>query len=385
MSLPRAHLGLFRRAAVAAITALAVSGIAAPAATAAPPSRTTAATSSTCSVPAPTTAAGWQTAFDNLNNGQWSGADQSASIRLPDNRLLWVFSDTFLGAENADGSRAPGTRMIHNTFVIADRGCLTGVTGPGGTEVVPNTADGQFYWPQHAFIDNGVLFVTAFRVKAIPEAPGFAVTGTFLVRFNYTSGGTPTFRSIHATPASGTADTVSPQWGTAVAQADGYTYLYGTKRVIADWVFGKALYVARVPAGQATTQSAWRYWNGTTWATSASQAREIKPADGGVSTALSIWRHSDGTWRGVTKKHDVFGTEIVLLSSSTPTGPWTETVIGTSPSVGTQVTYNPLAHPEIPLDGGALLVSISRNDSDWAALMADADLYKPQFSQTLTR
>src|SRR5947199_4739897 len=36
----------------------------------------------------------WQKAFDNLNSDTWSGGDQTASTRLPDGRVLWLFGDT---------------------------------------------------------------------------------------------------------------------------------------------------------------------------------------------------------------------------------------------------------------------------------------------------
>ncbi|MCW2778621.1 MAG: hypothetical protein JWN17_2346 [Frankiales bacterium] len=355
----------------------------------APRLRTATSTAPACATAAPTSATGWQAAFDALNDDRWSGADQGSSLRLPDGRLLWVFDDTFQGAQAADGSRALGSRFVHNSLVLADRGCLRGVTGPTGAEVVPGTPDGQWFWPLHAVVDGGRLFLPSSRVQRVVAPDGtstFATSGTWLAELTVPAGGTPVFTGLWPTPASATPDT-TPQWGSAVAQAGGYTYVYGTQRVAEPFVFGKALYVARVPAGSLTDLPAWRFWTGTGWSATASSAQAVKGAVGGVSTSLSVWRAGDGTWRALTKKDDYLGKDVVLLRAPAATGPWSETVVGTSPSGAHpgETTYNAFAHPEIALKGGDLLWSISRNDADWADQLANADLYKPQFAQTSVR
>src|SRR4051794_32017888 len=42
----------------------------------------------------------------------WTGADSTVSVPLPDGRNAWLFSDTFLGTVNADGSRPRTTPMV---------------------------------------------------------------------------------------------------------------------------------------------------------------------------------------------------------------------------------------------------------------------------------
>src|SRR5918994_203194 len=53
-------------------------------------------------------------------SGRWLGADRTASVRLPDGRLLWLFSDTFLGRPAQDGSRPRSSSFIHNSAVVQD-------------------------------------------------------------------------------------------------------------------------------------------------------------------------------------------------------------------------------------------------------------------------
>src|SRR5436190_5374079 len=39
---------------------------------------------------------------DNTLLDDWTGADGTLSVRLPDGRVIWDFSDTFLGLVNSD-------------------------------------------------------------------------------------------------------------------------------------------------------------------------------------------------------------------------------------------------------------------------------------------
>ena len=381
--------GRRRAAAVLAVATVLLPGALPGAATAVAAAGTGAPPRSTCRVPEPVTPAGWQAAFDRLNDATWSGGDQGASLRLPDGRVLWAFADSFRGGQRPDGSRAPGSSFVHNSLVLSDRGCLRGVVGRTGREVVPDAGDGQWYWPQHAVLDGGRLFLSAFRVAKAPADRGAAAwrtTGTVLAELSWSPGGTPAFRRLHATPSSGTPGT-TVQWGTAIAQADGWTYVYGTRTDPTPGTFGKALHVARVPAGRITALTTWRYWDGRDWVPGAARAATVHPAVGGVSTALSVWHEPGGGWRALTKKDEFLGEHIVLLTAAGPAGPWTERVVGSSPSGRRpgETTYTALAHPALRLTGGRLLVSVSRNHDDWRAHLADADLYKPQFSASALR
>src|SRR6266516_1564947 len=61
---------------------------------------------------------------DNSRSDDWTGADSTYSVRLPGGSEAWLFSDTFLGTVNADGSRPPvieeggTTPFVNNSFVV---------------------------------------------------------------------------------------------------------------------------------------------------------------------------------------------------------------------------------------------------------------------------
>src|SRR5690349_10641905 len=98
------------------------------------------------------TAAAVATMFNTYGDAgnHWTGADSTVSVPLPDGRVAWLFSDTFLGTVNADGSRPRDTPMVNNTLLIQDGTGIT-ATRTGGTAALPEalvkpSQAGEFYW-----------------------------------------------------------------------------------------------------------------------------------------------------------------------------------------------------------------------------------------------
>lgn len=333
-----------------------------------------------CATPAPTTAAGYQAMFDAKNDRGWSGGDQAASIALPDGRTLWMFGDTVRGAQTAAGPYAAGAGMVHNSFLLQDRGCLSAVRGPRGAEVVPNAVNGDWYWPQSALLERGRLVVVVARTRRTGNGSlDFRTVGEDAAVFSL-AGGHPSFERIAPLPSSGAADDAA-EYGAAVVPDGSWTYVYGTILVRAPLVFGRSVTVARVPAGSFLDRSAWRYWDGRTWARDRHAAAVVAR---GWSSTFSVTMRPDGTFRFLTKADDFLGRDVVTGTASSAVTPRVPTVLAAYPSgqVPGEVLYNPLAHPEARLAGGALLVSICRNNTDLSKVLAQGDLYKPQFFAT---
>lgn len=336
-----------------------------------------------CGTPAPTAAKGYQAMFDAMNTAGWSGGDGASSVPLPDGRSLWLFGDTILGPEAPGGGYGAGTRMVHNSFVIQDRGCLRAVNGPRGGEVLPDSGT-AFYWPTAGLALGDRLYVFAARVVATGDRPfDFRAVGTDLAVFALANGSDPRLLRVVGTPSRSAPDTV-PQWGQAVLgpQGDGYVYVYATARVDAPYHFGRELYVARVrPAGLEDPEQ-WRFFAATGWSSTREQARALIASMGGVSTTPSVLR-SGRSVVVVSKKDGFLGTDVAAWTGATPAGPFlTPTRLARAPSyeVPGELKYLPAAHPELRLASGRTLVTICRNNTDLTGtVMADADLYKPQF------
>lgn len=349
------------------------------AASAAGPVQRTAAPASACTRPAPQSAAGYQAMFDAKDDETWAGGDQAASVALPGGRVLWMFGDSVRGGRLTTGARASGSRFVHNAMLVQTGGCLVAV--PAADEVIPSRADGQWYWPQSAVVLGDRLVVFCARVRRTgPGAFGFRTTGVDAAVFAL-DGTLPRFERVVGTPSS-----LSPegayQYGAAVVPIGSWLYVYGSRQV--PGAFGRSVAVARVRPAALLRSAGWQYWNGSDWSSRAAAAARLSAGHGAASwsSAFSVWRGADGTLQSLTKEHDVFGRAVVTGRASSPTTPFTRRVALDAPSGQRpgELRYNALAHPEVRLPGGLLLVTVCRNNSDLRRVWADTRLYRPQFA-----
>lgn len=327
-----------------------------------------------CAEPAPETADAYTAAFARVPGG-WLAGDQVSSTSLPDGRILWVFADTLVDAgETGTGA---GVRFIHSSFILQSAGCFTPVLGPAGDGVVPAPGPGQWYWPQHAVIDGRSVWVTALRVTGgQANTMGFQLHGVDLAEFELTADGTARFVTMHATPAS-EAGEFGVLWGTALVADEAELYVYGTRRTT-DPLAGKQLLLGRVALSQVAEASAWRFRTRHGWSADPADAAVLVPAAGGVSTSLSAHRTAAG-WVLVTKRDDFLGDAVVALLGPDPWGPFQEQVLFGSTTRGTALEYLAMAHPEVTLADGSLLVSINHNDMSLSTVLRDPAAFRPTF------
>lgn len=333
-----------------------------------------------CSKPAPTTAAQWNRAFRSLG-GKYAYGDQGTSLKLPDGRQLFMLGDTVQGTLTKSGGVKNWT-LPHSTFVIANRGCLsihrTTVEG-----MIPNAANGDYYWPASAVISSGSLYVFADRVRASKGA--FQLVDRVLTEFTLPYGGVPKFkRHVFAARTPTKAEPIT--WGAGTFVKDGYAYIYGNKVVKAVWTYGRDVHLARVPVGQVTKKSAWRYWDGKTWGTNAAAAAVIHPAADGPGATLSpYYDRKLKKYVVIGKKNDFLGDEIIALTSPNPYGPFTEQVLHRNPLRDGKISYSPMAHPQIPLKSGKTFLTYAKNHTDVNRVLRNVELGRFSFLEVSVR
>jgi hypothetical protein len=329
-------------------------------------------TPSSCPTPAPTTAAAYEQLIRGGIGGKKYTADDGQSARLPNGKVLWVFGDTFVRPE----AQPNGGVFINNNFILTDKGCAQAVSGPNDAQGQPTSTvkpTGAFdkpgvtdyYWPNIPFMDGNTMYM--FMGHMYNDASGFHMIGQDLAQFDV-SGPVPVLTGLHQTPGSVSDGETAPAWGSSVLRTSDFTYIYGTVEKHEAWVWGKYYYVARVPNGQVANPAAWQYWGGASWVTNQATAAVIIPGTVGVGSTATVYQRTDGSYVLVSKKFDIIGGDIVAWTASSPAGPWTESsVLLTIPNVDTAAgehTYFGLAHPEVPLASGKMLVSWSLNSSD---------------------
>ncbi|MEU0787805.1 DUF4185 domain-containing protein [Streptomyces sp. NPDC006173] len=330
----------------------------------------------------------------------WTGGDGTHSVRLPDGRVLWLFSDTYLGQVYAPPNpvgesyawRDASTPLVRNAAVVMSRDGRPLTTLPA--PLFPDPAPQQWRWP------------VAARVEA--RSPGSGEQVLRVLLWTRATGpapwiyGVPTATEVATLSLPGLrlegVTTVLDQrqvpdasrrvlFGTTAVDAGGWTYVFGGDDGRAVGRPASQAYVARVPRGRLGEPGAWEYWDGTDWTVRGRPAPVL--GDGrstGVGSAFTVVRDG-GTYVLFTMATGAAGlTTVTSYWACSPTGPWHGPTRGFSPPLppGEVAAYNPQAHPELG-DGGRIVLSYDVNwlDATGGAaqthLSRNVSLYRPRF------
>lgn len=306
--------------------------------------------------------------FD-LNGPGWIGGDSTYSVQLPDDRTLWLFSDSFIGEVSRSGRPAPGMAMVHNALVAeSDSGRLSTRTAEGPESFFADPSEDSYYWVQDGVVDGDELVVFLSLTKKVGEQ-GFAWDHNAMARVSL-----PDLKVTEIIdPGSAGNDRVA--WGAGVMSTPTHTYIYG----IEDLEQTKHLHLARVPAGNSITdRSRWEYRTADGWSPDVAQSARLTD---GVANELSVSPYRDGYLMISSDTSAPFSPKINAWTSCSPEGPWEDrqTIYETPESgVGRHFTYNAHGHPEISEDG-QLLISYNVNTFDFDELTRDPTLYRPRF------
>lgn len=331
----------------------------------------------------------------------WTGADGTYSAALPGQRELWVFSDTFLGTVNPDGTRSPTTSdggttpFINNSFVeqraddtsYQDLTTIHGGTAASPTALMPPPDADHWYWAGDALADGGHLQAVYQEYGRFgPGAYDWKWTNNVVATYNLGNLTTPV--SVRAMPAG-----TDVAWGVWLMRDAPYTYVYGVEDLGAN----KYLHVARV-RGDDLAGGGYQYYAGTDGAGhpiwSAAESDSIRLPDPTatdgfthVANEFSVSRVGQ-VYVLITQQTATFSADIDAAYSCSPFGPFVDsTVVYTEPEMGhggangadaNVFSYNAHAHPEVS-DHGALLISYNVNSFVNTDLYSDASIYRPRF------
>jgi len=306
---------------------------------------------------------------DNTLLDDWTGSDGALSVLLPDGRVLWDFSDTFLGLVNSDGSRPPGQPFINNSLIVQDADALV-QTLHGGTPASPSsffipTDQNSWYWVQDMTLEGDRIRVFLMQ---------FTRTGPGPFDFQFVSNAIaslilPDLALESVTP---THSEQNVMYGASLLEDGGYTYIYGSEDVSG---VEKYLHVARAPAGNVF--GVWEFYTGTDWSLDPdATARLLKGIGNGFSVVKSGKRYLLFTMDSLVP----FSDEMVLYSSVSASGSFgSRTHVYSTPESGqNRFTYDVHVHPEFT-DATGMLVSYDVNTLKGSELLSNVDSYRPKF------
>ncbi|WP_405062910.1 DUF4185 domain-containing protein [Kribbella sp. NBC_01505] len=307
-------------------------------------------------------------AYSNTGKG-WTGADSTYSVALPGGRTAWIFSDTFLGPVNPDGSRPTTTPFLNNSFVVQQGQTLktvTGGTASNPTALVPPPANGWYWFGAAQTSDAGrKLDVVALRFEKTGSGQwDWHWAANYLARFD-----SRTYKLLSLTPLPSKANV---QWSGWLQRDGGFTYIYGVE----DLGASKYQHVARVRGDDLTAKS-WEYWTGSGW--SADESASVRTLEG-VANEHSVTKWSDGYLLVTHDTKELFSRRVLGYFGCSPTGPFVKPVelYQTPETGGNHITYNSHEHPDLR-SGSKLLVSYNVNSLVSDELYADVSIYRPRF------
>ncbi|MFD5630855.1 hypothetical protein [Streptomyces sp. NPDC127072] len=337
---------------------------------------------------------------DAARDDDWTGGDGTHSVRLPDGRLLWLFSDTYLGRVYAPPNpvgesyawRDVSTPLVRNSAVVMSESGRLERTLPA--PVFPDPAPQQWRWP------------VAARVE--PRSPGSLDQVVRVLLWTRTAGQAPWIYGVPTATEVATLSlpdlrvegitTVLDQrsvadparrvlFGTTAVDEGDWTYVFGGDDAQATSRPASKAYVARVPRGGLADPGAWEYWDGERWTVRAVPRPVL--GDGqrtGVGSAFSVLR-DDGTYVLFTMASGAAGlTTVTSYWACSPTGPWHGPTRSFDPHLpdGEVAAYNPQVHTELSDDERVVL----SYDVNWleatgtsaqANLSRNVSLYRPRF------
>ena len=314
----------------------------------------------------------------------WQAADVGASTVLSDGRVLWVYGDTLR-------EKGLEPRLVDNTVLVTSGTCMSQVVTDELGPMFPRDSSALSHWPmslvrlEPTAADGedvtDVVVVYLSRIQRGDRQWDFIFRGTTAAVLEVGADGVPRLaRMAHLTPDSVSFDQIN--WGAAATVDGDWLYLYGTRQTGEANVFGRELYVSRVPVGEPTNAAAAQYWNGSEWQPDASRVVPILDAVDGPSQTLSVNR-LDGRWTAISKRGGDLADKITMWTADQPYGPWTATDVGEAPNgqdTG-KLQYTPLSHPGIRTPSGRLLVSVSRNTSSIEELFTRPQVGRVLFSE----
>ncbi|RYE17409.1 MAG: T9SS type A sorting domain-containing protein, partial [Sphingobacteriales bacterium] len=255
--------------------------------------------------------------YNNPNPG-WISGDNDTSVKLPDGRVAWIFSDSFMGTTDPHTNIMGSNRRIINNLVVVEKDnqftyAIQGTPGNSGSLFSPG--NGNIFWNNGAIVENNKLKVVLDEVGDKDGNTGRTWLGTLSLPDLKVEG---QVRLAH---------------GLSALMEDGeYIYIYYGESI---GNFERYTKVARTLKGQLVNVPSWEYYtNDNTWSKTETNVKRL------VSGAVASHVLKLGTGSYVMNAVPNLSSEIVVWFAPSPEGPWiNRTVVYNTPGRESVLSY----------------------------------------------
>ncbi len=321
----------------------------------------------------------------------WLGSDCAYSISLGDDRILWLYDDTFIGRIK-EGKRAD-VLMVRNSIAV-QKGLkpetsqvrfIWGRLGEKQPSDFVKPPDGiGWFWFGHGLVFSGKLwlFLWQFVPSDAPSPFNFALKGSWLAKVENFKDEPERWRfEFSRIPFFLQTRNRTICFGNAVLSEGGWIFVYGVNEDKSHTPLKRGLVVARIPSGRLDDFGAWRFYSDGRWVGDWQRA-ETFGHDLGFEFTVSFVPSLE-LYALVYSPADL-SPVLKIRWSNLPFSDWSEPVTAYEcpqrdwhPTV---FCYAGKAHPNLS-KANELLVSYASNSSKFDLLLEDARLYFPHFAR----
>ncbi len=335
----------------------------------------------------------WPAADELFRHDQfWVGADGAYSVDLGDDRILWLFADTFIDPTGKGSRRSEGATIVGNTIAI-EKGRDPSHASiefhwrraeDGTPRAFFPDVDGDRFWPGDAVKLGDRLLVFLMRVHAVKEGLGFKVTEWGAVIVEGLDSDPKAWKIRKADTPRNSAEFIV---GACAVVVEGeYVWAYAPRDPGGTNVFLARFPLAKARDGDLTGIEWWageKGFLGVTNERDLEQCRALaKPVFEAASPEFTVHR-DPGSKEFVQYQATGFGaTDIETRHAPALEGPWSKLEKVYSPpekAIDRVLLYQGKAHPELRGDTGGLVLTYCSNHLDFGKLVADDRLYFPRF------
>ncbi len=322
-------------------------------------------------------------------NPHWLGGDGASSVDLGDGRVLWLFGDSFIAADD-NSTRADAT-MVRNSIAIQtgndpatakmDFYWRESESAPPSS-FFPESGDDTWLWPGHGIrLDDGSLLIFAMRIRETdhaadeqPDPLGFETVAYLAISIDNPDDNPADWHLQTLTPPDNQAGIIFGAGG--VVKDDAYLYALGVRDAAPE----KPVYAARWSLDSLAKQdmSGAEYWCGDKWKKNIDDA---VPLFENAQTEMSLHYDPDRKEYLCIQTSGFGDTALTIRSAARPEGLWSEpeTICDLPKSENKNlISYAGKAHPHLTAENGTLLSYVT-NSLNIKDIFDDEALYYPRF------
>jgi outer membrane biogenesis lipoprotein LolB len=278
----------------------------------------------------------------------WYGGDGAYSIKLDQERTLWLFGDTFVSSDKGRKDRigmdvVMGTTLAISTYSANGQFNIHYYLKKKNGKFLSFFGKNEWLWPQDPFMVNNVLYVPLLVISALPEEKtpfNFKVIGHKIARIkNYTLVDPLQWTVDYIDLKEAILPDIEAFAATSVVFQN-HVYFYPLYTYSKDAVKFSGNILVRIPIDKINDSArAIEYLTKDgIWQKGLNPTRAKIVLDAGVSE-LSVRYHTDDKkWIAIYLSTQNNGNQLLYQTADKPEGPWTEpkALIATIPEVDPQ-------------------------------------------------